>query len=103
MLLGVKVGGELGNVEGGLGSDGVSNGAGCKAVLLAVGKEFIGAERSAVLFPNGEGLPKGEALGMGVDDENPLDAELLNISKPFAEPAPPLEGMGAGPETSGML
>ena len=83
--------------------DGVSKGAGCTelfrplVLFRPLGNEFIGVESSMPLFPN------GDVFVLGGLDENPLDAELLNISKPPAEFPMPLDAMGAGPETSGMF
>ncbi len=89
----------------GLEIGGINRGAGCIVELDALGNEIGGTVDSGA--PK---LAKGE-LGKGefVLDENPLDGELLNMSKPF-DVFPGLLGfavllaaIGAGPETSGMV
>ena len=89
----------------GLGEGGINRGAGCIVELEALGNEIGGTVDSGA--PK---LAKGE-LGKGefVLDENPLDGELLNMSKPF-DVFPGLLGLaellaaiGDGPETSGMV
>ena len=84
---------------------GINRGAGCIVELDALGNEIGGTVDSGALE-----LAKGE-LGKGefVLDENPLDGELLNMSKPF-DVFPGLLGLaellaaiGDGPETSGMV
>lgn len=88
----------------GLAVGGINKGAGC-VVELELGKEIGGTVDSKGLeLARGE-LPKGEFEL----DENPLEGELLNMSKLFVVP-PVLIGLpellGAieeGPETSGIV
>ena len=89
----------------GLDVEGINKGAGCIAELGELGNEIGGTVDSEALE-----LASGELLkGEFELDENPLDGELLNMSKPFAV-LPGLLGLaelagalGNGPETSGIV
>ena len=84
---------------------GISRGAGCIVEFEGLGNEIGGTVEAEGLELASELLPNAEFEL----DENPLEGELLKMSKPL-EVLPGLleipelfEPMGGGPETSGMV
>ena len=73
---------------------GVRRGAGCNDGMVEAGNAGGRVDSEVLEFA------KGEAFEL---EANPLDGVLLNMSKALAVFAALEDGMGPGPETSGMV